>query len=510
MRALVTGGAGFIGSTLVDRLLAEGHAVDVVDDLSTGSLANLADARASADHELTFHQLDIRSPEVVDLIAGVRPDVVFHLAAQADVRVSVADPVFDADVNLLGTLRVLEGARRGRTPTGGVRGERGDPLRRARRIRAPAQGVAAPATRSRPTACRRRRRIDYLVAYRELHSLEFAALALANVYGPRQDPHGEAGVVAIFAERLLRGRAVTIFGDGEQTRDFVYVDDVVDAFVRAPPGRRPGVQHRHRRETSVNELLREMAAQAGVDAGRPTSRSAPGELLRNCLDATRAGIHLGWKSVDHARCRDRRPCSGSCGADWRSPARSELPPRGAAGRTAAANWQTLWVDPGAPNVGGRPSPEAPPVPPLSHESASMPPSAAFLRRSRRALGHRGRPRPQSITEPFPIQAMTLPDALAGRDVCGKAPTGSGKTLAFGIGAVARLSGQAARPEHPRVLVLTPTRELAAQVASELAAAGRRRAACGWTPSTVASATAPSSRRCPAGVDIAVACPGSSG
>ncbi len=146
MRALVTGGAGFIGSTLVDRLLAEGHSVDVIDDLSTGSLTNLATARATADNELTFHRLDIRSPEVVDLIARREPEVIFHLAAQADVRVSVADPVFDADVNLIGTLRILEGARVGRRLPGGLRRQWRHPLRRTGRIRAPAEGIAAPAS----------------------------------------------------------------------------------------------------------------------------------------------------------------------------------------------------------------------------------------------------------------------------------------------------------------------------------------------------------------------------
>ena len=130
---LVTGGAGFIGSTLVDRLLAEGHTVDVIDDLSTGSLANLSDARTSAGHQLTVHQMDVRSSEVVDLMVRRRPEVVFHLAAQADVRVSVVDPVFDADVNVIGTLRVLEGARAAQAEPGGVRRQRRNPVRRAGR-----------------------------------------------------------------------------------------------------------------------------------------------------------------------------------------------------------------------------------------------------------------------------------------------------------------------------------------------------------------------------------------
>ncbi|CAN5732894.1 UDP-glucose 4-epimerase [soil metagenome] len=232
MRALVTGGAGFIGSTLVDRLLAEGHAVDVVDNLSTGSLANLADARADRRHELSVHQLDIRSPELVDLLVRRRPEVVFHLAAQADVRVSVARPVFDAEVNVVGSLNVLEGARAAGArkvvfaSSGGTIYGDPDPADLPVTEAHPQQPVSPYGVAKKVVG-------DYLHAYRVLHGLEFTALALANVYGPRQDPHGEAGVVAIFAGKLLAGEPCTIFGDGSQTRDFVYVDDVVDAFVRA-------------------------------------------------------------------------------------------------------------------------------------------------------------------------------------------------------------------------------------------------------------------------------------
>ncbi len=294
MRAVVTGGAGFIGSTLVDRLLAEGHTVDVIDDLSTGSLSNLAQARSSADHDLTIHKLDIRSPEVIDLMRRRTADVVFHLAAQADVRVSVADPVFDADINLLGTLRVLEGARAAGTPRV-VFAASGGTLYGEPDISELPLKESLPHHPLSPYGVSKKAAIDYLAAYRELHSLEFVALALANVYGPRQDPHGEAGVVAIFAERLLRGEEVTIFGDGEQTRDFVFVDDVVDAFVRAAAkGGGLVCNIGTGRETSVNGLLEEMAAQAGVEPARTFKPLRAGELLRSCLDASRAEIHLGW------------------------------------------------------------------------------------------------------------------------------------------------------------------------------------------------------------------------
>ncbi len=294
MRALVTGGAGFIGSTLVDRLLAEGHDVDVIDDLSTGSLANLTDARATAGGRLSFHHLDVRTPACTELVGRRRPEVVFHLAAQADVRVSVADPVLDADVNLIGTLRVLEGARRAGSErvvfaaSGGTL--YGDPD--------PAELPLRESVAHRPLSpygVSKKAAIDYLVAYRELHALEFVALALANVYGPRQDPHGEAGVVAIFAERLVAGEPVTIFGDGNQTRDFVYVDDVVDAFVRAST-RSGGLVCNigTGRETSVNELFAALAAHTGADSVPTHAPPRPGELQRNALDPGRAAIQLGW------------------------------------------------------------------------------------------------------------------------------------------------------------------------------------------------------------------------
>jgi UDP-glucose 4-epimerase len=294
MKALVTGGAGFIGSTLVDRLLAEGHAVDVIDDLSTGSLANLADARADRANDVSFHRHDIRTPDVVDFIARRGPEVIFHLAAQADVRVSVERPVFDAEVNIIGSLNVLEGARAAGArkvvfaSSGGT--IYGDP--------APADlpvKESHPQQPLSPYGVAKKVVGDYLHAYRELHEIEFTALALANVYGPRQDPHGEAGVVAIFAGRLLRGEPCTIFGDGEQTRDFVYVDDVVDAFVRAA-GKGSGLLCNigTGAETSINRLYRAMADAAGRRDEPLHAPARAGELQRSALDPGRAALHLGW------------------------------------------------------------------------------------------------------------------------------------------------------------------------------------------------------------------------
>ncbi|MGH9077011.1 MAG: NAD-dependent epimerase/dehydratase family protein [Acidimicrobiales bacterium] len=294
MRALVTGGAGFIGSTLVDRLLAEGHAVTVVDDLSSGSMANLGAARSGHDHDFGFHHLDVRSPDVIELLVRRQPEVVYHLAAQADVRVSVARPVHDAEINLIGSLQVLEGARRSGArkvvfaSSGGT--IYGDPEPSALPV-----GEDHPQRPVSPYGVAKKAVGDYLHAYQELHGLEYCALALANVYGPRQDPHGEAGVVAIFAGRLLAGQGGVIYGDGRQTRDFVYVDDVVDAFARAAE-RGSGLLLNIGTgvETSVNDLHAAMAAAVGVDLGPTYAGARPGELARSSLDPGRAAVHLGW------------------------------------------------------------------------------------------------------------------------------------------------------------------------------------------------------------------------
>lgn len=294
MRVLVTGGAGFIGSTLVDRLLAEDHEVEVIDDLSSGSLANLSLARSLPGRRLKIHQLDVRSPALSDVMARRPPEVVYHLAAQADVRVSVARPSFDADVNILGTLQVLEAARAAGTSrvvfaaSGGTL--YGEPEAIPVDETAP-QVPLSPYGVSKKAAC------DYLAAYRHLYGLDYCALALANVYGPRQDPHGEAGVVAIFAGNMAAGRRCTIFGDGTQTRDFVYVDDVVDAFVRA--GERGGgvlVNIGTGIETSVNTLYTSMASVSGVETEARRLDGRPGELSRSALDPSRAAEALGWRA----------------------------------------------------------------------------------------------------------------------------------------------------------------------------------------------------------------------
>jgi UDP-glucose 4-epimerase len=294
MKVMVTGGAGFIGSNLVDRLLAEDHQVDVVDDLTSGRLSNLSEAR-SAKGAFSFHQLDVRSPELVELIGRRRPEVIFHLAAQSAVKVSVQRPVFDAEVNIVGTLRMLEGARIAETrkivyaASGGTLYGEPDPDALPLKESQP-HGPLSPYGVSKAAA------IDYLVAYRELYSIEFCALALANIYGPRQDPHGEAGVIAIFAEAMLEGKPVTIFGDGTQTRDYTFVDDTVDAFVRAAnKGGGLILNIGTGREVSVNELHEAMAQSFGSEIPPVHGPERQGDIQRSALDPSRAAIHIGWK-----------------------------------------------------------------------------------------------------------------------------------------------------------------------------------------------------------------------
>lgn len=291
-RVLVTGGAGFIGSRLVDALITDGCAVTVVDDLSTGKLANLVDARADG---AAFHRLDIARDDVAGLVELARPQVVVHLAAQMDVRHSVVDPLHDATVNVLGTVRLLEACRHQEvdkvvfaTSGGCVYGE-------------PAVGelpVAEdhPGHPESPYGASKRSVEEYLHTYESLCGLEWTSLALGNVYGPRQDPWGEAGVVSIFGGRMLDDQPVTIYGDGGQTRDFVFVDDVVDAFRAAmTSGHGMRLNVGTGQQTSVRELHAALAAVTG--ARRPPVYAAErvGELRHIALDAQRAATELGWK-----------------------------------------------------------------------------------------------------------------------------------------------------------------------------------------------------------------------
>jgi UDP-glucose 4-epimerase len=294
MKLLVTGGAGFIGSSLVDRLIAEGHAVEALDDLSTGSLANLAEARAERSRRFTFHQIDVRDPHVVDLIARRAPEVVFHLAARADAVASVGDPTLDAEVNVIGTVNVLEGARRGGTRKV-VAASSGTALYgEVAAHELPVKESQAPAPTS-PHGASRRAALEYLRLYRRLHALEYTALALASVYGPRQDPGRGSGVAAVFASHLLSGEPCTVYGDGEQTRDLLYIDDCVDAFVRAAE-RGDGllINVGTGVATTVNGLYLAIAGALGVERPARPAAARPGEVQRSVLDPARAAIQLGW------------------------------------------------------------------------------------------------------------------------------------------------------------------------------------------------------------------------
>jgi UDP-glucose 4-epimerase len=292
MRTLVTGAAGFIGSTLVDRLLADGHTVVGVDNLSSGRSENLGPAERHADFE--FAKADIVDADLIGLLADTRPEVILHLAAQISVRHSVDDPPFDATVNVVGTVRLAEAARRAgvrkvvHTSSGGS--IYGTP---------PSYPTSedTPTDPTSPYAAGKVAGEVYLNTFRNLYGLECSHIAPANVYGPRQDPHGEAGVVAIFAQALLAGRPTKIFGDGTDTRDYVFVDDVVDAFVRASGeaggGRRFNVGTGV--ETSVRQLHTAIASAVGAPDDPGFHPPRLGDLKRSCLDISRAESVLGWR-----------------------------------------------------------------------------------------------------------------------------------------------------------------------------------------------------------------------
>ena len=282
---LVTGGAGFIGSNLADHLVAERRRVHVVDNLSTGRAIQVP---AEAD----LHELDIRlSADLSSLVRAVRPSTIFHLAAQADVRHALENPAFDAEVNVLGTIAVLEaaravGARVVFASTGGAGyGEY------------PGLSVPTPETaETRPLSHYGMSKMageGYCRLYGRLYGVESVILRLGNVYGPRQDPHGEAGVVAIFCGRLLDGEACTVFGDGLQTRDYVYVGDVVNAFLaaeRGPAGETVNVGCG--REVTVLDLLEGL----GNEIPPNFAPARAGELQRSALDPSKAGRLYGWKA----------------------------------------------------------------------------------------------------------------------------------------------------------------------------------------------------------------------
>jgi UDP-glucose 4-epimerase len=292
MRTLVTGGAGFIGSNLVDALLERGYEVAILDDFSTGKEENVAQALVNG---ATVHRADIRNPmEVDDVVAGVKPEAIFHLAAQVDVRRSVADPAFDARTNVEGTINVLDAARRVEArvinvSTGGA--IYGD----VEQIPSPETVEPAPeAPYGQSKYCAER----YLRLYRRLFGLQTATVRLGNVYGPRQDPLGEAGVIAIFCGKLEAGERPTIYGTGRQTRDYVYVGDVVRALLAVldHPEARDEYNVGTGRESSVLDIVEGLKPYADGVFEPELAEARLGEMERSCLDVTRAREELGWQA----------------------------------------------------------------------------------------------------------------------------------------------------------------------------------------------------------------------
>jgi UDP-glucose 4-epimerase len=286
LKILITGGAGFIGSSVAERYLAQGWEVAIVDDLSSGRRDNVPEAAS-------FYELDIRDLELGEVMAAERPDVVSHHAAQMDVRLSTAQPAFDADVNIIGSIKVIEAAL-----AAGVR----------KLVFASTGGAvygepdALPVDENTPTrplsqyGCSKLAVERYLYLYNAQRGLDYVALRYPNVYGPRQDPHGEAGVTAIFALRMLDGQPCTIFGEGTESRDYVYVDDVVAAHELAAESDYRGVLCvGSGRETTVPEIFKALSALTGNTLEPFREPLRPGEIHRICLSGKKAKDTLAWE-----------------------------------------------------------------------------------------------------------------------------------------------------------------------------------------------------------------------
>jgi UDP-glucose 4-epimerase len=295
MKILVTGGAGFIGSHTVDALVASGeHQVSIIDNLATGK-------REQVNPGARFHQTDLREADAVRrVIAEETPEVIVHLAAQMDVRRSVADPAFDAQVNIVGFLNLMEAARQNGlrrvifSSTGGaIYGEQ-------ETFPAPEDHPLHPVS---PYGVAKLATENYLFFYKVQYGVEYTALRYGNVYGPRQDPHGEAGVVAIFCGRMLEGKPCTIFGDGKQTRDYVFVGDVARANIAASKKSVAGaVNIGTGIETNVNDLYHTLGTVADVTKAPEYAAARPGEQSRSVISPARAGAELEWRpQVDLAR-----------------------------------------------------------------------------------------------------------------------------------------------------------------------------------------------------------------
>ena len=286
MKVLVTGGAGFIGSHVVDRLLQEGHEVVVVDNLVTGK-------RKNVPKTAQFYKLDIENPKLERIFRNERPSIIFHLAAQMNVRRSVEDPMFDAQVNVLGTLNVLEQASRHgarkvifSSSGGAIYGEQSA-------FPAPESHITQPLS---PYGISKLCGEHYLSYYHRLSGIQVVSLRYANVYGPRQDPEGEAGVVAIFIQKMLHGEQAVVNGHGRQTRDFVFIEDVVEANLMAMGPHVEGVYNVGTGiETSINDLFRIVVELTKVESKEIHGPAKKGEQARSVIDSTKLHRDLGWE-----------------------------------------------------------------------------------------------------------------------------------------------------------------------------------------------------------------------
>ena len=286
MKILVTGGAGFIGSNIQDRLIQEGHQVVVVDDLFSGR-------KEYINPKAKFYKVDIQTKDLEQVFAKERPEVVDHHAAHINVRESVKNPIFDAQVNILGTINLLENCKKYKVKkvifasTGGALYGDTDV------IPTPEDHPTKPIS---PYGITKLCIENYLYYYKQVHGLDYVILRYANVYGPRQDPYGEAGVVAIFTQKLLANEQPIINGDGKQTRDYVFVEDVVDSNMLALTYKRSDIYNVGTgKETSVNELFRKLVDITGVSKPEKHGPPMPGEQRKSCLSFTKIKEKLGWK-----------------------------------------------------------------------------------------------------------------------------------------------------------------------------------------------------------------------